>query len=284
MCLVKTNSISGMLIGSLSDKAEKADAKAQSAIDKSSLAEHKADAANTNSSTALSQATDALTKAGKAAESLGKAEDEANKAQTASSSALTLARGARQEADSFEKDIVSAKKQASDAESHLAEALRQAADATAELNRLKSPRSLLHESDVVSALMPFKGTEYMFMSVFADEESITLLVQIDEVLQKAGWKRLWSTAPATYERIENIKDVGSLNAGLTTGIQISINSTEPLTSLQSRPLDKLPQVIKAAVLLNTAISSNLFPPQPEMKVDVQPGTSGAIRITVGKKP
>lgn len=50
MCLVKTNSISGMLIGSLSDKAEKADAKAQSAIDKSSLAEHKADAANRNSS------------------------------------------------------------------------------------------------------------------------------------------------------------------------------------------------------------------------------------------
>jgi hypothetical protein len=109
ICLVKTNDLSGRVIGSLSDKAEKADAEAQSAIDKSSLAEGKSNAAIADSSTALSQAKDALTKAGKAQDSLGKAEDEANKAQTASSNALNLARGARQEADSFEKDIAAAK-------------------------------------------------------------------------------------------------------------------------------------------------------------------------------
>jgi len=146
ICLVRTNTISGILIGSLSDKAEKADTEAQSAIGKSSLAEDKANGANANSSTALSQANDALTKAGKAAKSLGKAEDEANKAQTASYSAMTLAKDARQEADSFEKDITSAKKQAADAESHLAEALNEATTAQSELNRLKTPRSLLHDS------------------------------------------------------------------------------------------------------------------------------------------
>ena len=44
ICLVKTNELSGRVIGSLSDKAEAADSKAQSAVDKSSLAEKKADA------------------------------------------------------------------------------------------------------------------------------------------------------------------------------------------------------------------------------------------------
>src|SRR5437667_2539608 len=46
MCLGKTNSISGMLIGSLSEKAELADTKAQSAIAKSGAAEIKANGAD----------------------------------------------------------------------------------------------------------------------------------------------------------------------------------------------------------------------------------------------
>jgi hypothetical protein len=52
VCLVKTNSISGRLIGSLGDKAGAAEVKAQSALDKSSLAEHKAEVATTTASTA----------------------------------------------------------------------------------------------------------------------------------------------------------------------------------------------------------------------------------------
>ncbi|MFZ0310062.1 MAG: hypothetical protein WAL89_17945 [Candidatus Sulfotelmatobacter sp.] len=44
MCLVKTNSISGTLIGSLSDKAGTADAKAQSALETAGKAGEKADA------------------------------------------------------------------------------------------------------------------------------------------------------------------------------------------------------------------------------------------------
>lgn len=45
-CLVQTNSISGRLVGSLSDKATNAETKAQSALDKSGTAETKADAAS----------------------------------------------------------------------------------------------------------------------------------------------------------------------------------------------------------------------------------------------
>src|SRR5712664_1903758 len=76
VCLVKTNSLSGMLIGSLSEKAEKADSSANTALSNSGLAL-----------------------------------DQSSKATASASNALVLADGARREADSFEKDIVSAKTQ-----------------------------------------------------------------------------------------------------------------------------------------------------------------------------
>jgi hypothetical protein len=64
MCLVKTNSISGILIGSLSEKARAADLKAQSAVDKSALAENEAGEALTESKAAKDAA-------GKAQENVG---------------------------------------------------------------------------------------------------------------------------------------------------------------------------------------------------------------------
>jgi hypothetical protein len=79
VCLVRTNQLSGVVIGSINEEAGEADAKAKAAI--------------TDSSTALSQA----------------------------SNALTLARDARKEADSFEKDIVSAKNKAAAVEERLAD-------------------------------------------------------------------------------------------------------------------------------------------------------------------
>ena len=59
MCLVKTNSISGMLIGSLSEKAGGAETKARTASDKSSLAETRADAAIASASSAATSANEA---------------------------------------------------------------------------------------------------------------------------------------------------------------------------------------------------------------------------------
>jgi hypothetical protein len=59
VCLVKTNSLSGRLIGSLSDKAAAADTKAQSALEASGKAQDKADAI-------AKQANDLLKKYGEA--------------------------------------------------------------------------------------------------------------------------------------------------------------------------------------------------------------------------
>src|SRR6266478_1511566 len=130
-CLIRTNELSGMVIGSLGEKAEEADNKAKTAI--------------VDSSTALSQAKDALNKAGAAQSSLGKAESEARGAQTAASNALTLASGARKEADTFERDIKLAKDQAASAESHLAEALQKATDATRRLSEEESKRAAIEK-------------------------------------------------------------------------------------------------------------------------------------------
>src|SRR5437868_9295345 len=95
-CLVRTNELSGSVIGSLGEQAQEADRKAKAAI--------------SDSSTALCQAKDALSKAGKAQESLAKAEKEASNAEMAASGSLALARNAKKEADSFEQDIAVARK------------------------------------------------------------------------------------------------------------------------------------------------------------------------------
>lgn len=70
LCLVKTNELSGRLIGSLSDKAEAADSKAQSAVDKSSLAEKKADAAEKQADSLTSRMEEASRKLSKLEEGL----------------------------------------------------------------------------------------------------------------------------------------------------------------------------------------------------------------------
>lgn len=267
LCLVRTNTLSSALIGSLDQVAGEADARAK---------------------TALGNSTTALTQSGVAENSSGRALDESNKARASASNALGLASGARQEADSFEKDIASAKTQATEAESHLAEALKRAADATAELDRLKSPRTLINTSELITTLQAFKGTEYTFSSVFQDEESINLLKAIDSALQSAGWKRVKPprTAGPAYNVYGNEVDF-PVTIGLNTGILISVDSSESLTALQSLPVDKMPQLVRAAVVLNVTLSSSLSPPQEKSAakpVDVQPGTSVTVRIAIGKKP
>lgn len=182
ICLVRTNQLSGNVMGSLGDKAEEAGTKARVAM--------------TDSSTALSQAKDALAKAGAAQDSLGKAEDEANKAQAVASNALSLARSARQEADSFEKDIVSAKEQAARAEEHLAEALqrassaeKQAAESRLALETYKAPRMLspLQQAGIATRLRRF-GSMRVDMIIIGDAKEIgDIAGMIGTALQQAGW-------------------------------------------------------------------------------------------------
>jgi hypothetical protein len=160
ICLVRTNELSGSVIGSLGDKSEEADRKAREAI--------------IDSSTALSQAKDALTKAGKAEDSLGKAEDEANKAKTASSNALTLARGARQEADSFETDIRSAKETAGEAKEKVAD--RTLTDGQA--------------VSVAGKVNPFVGQRVQIMTYWDASEPMGLANRILFALRLAKWEYL----------------------------------------------------------------------------------------------
>lgn len=124
-----------------------------------------------------------------ASEASAKAVEKSTKADALAANALTLANGARTEASSFERDIALAKTQAASAESHLADALQRTVQAEAELDRIRTPRSLNNPSALQDALKAFRGTGYTILGCFQDQESIDLLVQIDKVLSDAGWTR-----------------------------------------------------------------------------------------------
>jgi hypothetical protein len=209
---------------------------------------------------------------------------------------LNVARGARKEADSFEADIKAAKAQSGEAKALAgeakgllaevrqlaADARQQASEATTGVNRLKTNRSLSNLSELSRKVKEFEKTEYMFSGVFADEESIQLLAQIDDALRHAGWQR--TKAPHQFPALMIFGKDDDVHAVISTGIQVSVDSSESLAALQPLPLEKLPQLVRAAVVLNIVLGSNVFPPSEPKLVDVQSGTSKSIRIVIGKKP
>jgi hypothetical protein len=174
-----------------------------------------------------------LTKSSEAETKADAAKTTSGKAVAESSSAMTIASGARQEADSFEQDIVSAKTQAAEAESHLAEALGKAARAQEELNRFKTPRSLTSIPELIAALEPFKGTEYVFTSVFQDEESMRLVEAINSALKDAGWKRGKSVGgfPGVTFHGKDTSDL-SVAIGFNIGIRVWVESPRLLTLIR----------------------------------------------------
>jgi len=237
-----------------------------------------------DSSTALSQAKDALSKAAAAEASLGNAESEANRAQAASSSAVTLAEQARTEADSFEADIRSAKKQAAEAEAHLKEATKRANALTAQLDRITTPRSVLNSPQIIASLEPYKDTEYTFSAVCQEEECTNLLKEIDAMLQNAGWKRVKPPSGFPAINIYGNEADFAVTLSLTSGIRISIDSSDP-SKTRSLQIKDLPQPVRAAITLNLDIFSNLSPQEiGEHKVGIDKGTSSVVRISVGQKP
>jgi len=227
-------------VGSLKGQAEQADEKAKKAI--------------ADSSTALSQATEALDKSEKAQESL--------------SNALALARDARREADSFEAEIKVAKQQAADAESHLAEALKQTAAATAELNRLKTARTLNKEQldRISSAMKKFAGTPYDLW-ITADSDSAALLELIDPALRAAGWKFNINAGFFSY---------GPGKAGLTTQSGVSVHV----------PQEHIKEWGDATVALCTVLTNEGLPATPFQ--DTPEGEKGMprdrIHVIIGSKP
>jgi hypothetical protein len=218
------------------------------------------------------------------------ARDDARTASEFSGKAQDLAMSARKEADSFEARIKSATDTAIAAESHLAEALKRAADATADLNRLtseldrvRSPRTLVNIDNLVSRLVRFKGTTYKFDTVFGDGESS--VKQIETVLTRAGWKRIVSTEPrfgVPALPVFGPKDL--VEIGAYDGIVVSVDSDKAVEFLKSLPPDKLPPLVQVAIGLSDALFSSLSPAAEEKTiVDVEQGTSTVIRINVGKK-
>jgi hypothetical protein len=253
------------------------------------------------------KAQEALGKAKKAAEdsdsAISKAAEAITKSQSAgmaSGAALTLARGAREEADTFEKDIKSAKAQsgeaktlASDAKALLsdvrtlaAQAQQRASEATAGVARISTPRSLINVPELASALEPFKDTEYAFSSVFQDSESIDLLKAIDSLLQQAGWKKVKGPGGFPAVNVYGKEDGFAVPIGFNVGVQASVDSSESLTALQSLSVEKLPPPVGAAAVLTIRLGLQILPQSTDnvKPVDVHSGTSKTVRIAVGKKP
>ncbi len=187
-----------------------------------------------------------------------------------------------------EENLGNAKKDAALALQHAAEANR-----IAEEERLKrvqieermKPRSLKPSPQAVSALKAYKGTEYTFLSVFSDEESINLLKQLDSILLSAGWTRV--KPPHAYPAINvyGQQQDFAVPSGLGSSIRISVDSDTPLATLQATPVDKLPAPASAAVVLAMELTASLAPPQDDgIKANVQSGKSMTVRIEIGRKP
>lgn len=212
------------------------------------------------------------------------AKTKSGEAKSDAGAAKLLATGARTEADSFEKKIALANKTATEAESHLAEAVKSADVLTAKLDRITTPRSLPHSPQIIALLRPFRGTEYMFTGVCEDTECVKLLRDIDSVLGDAGWKRI--KAPHRFPGLVlwgNKADDDGAGFDFEPGIKVSIESQIP--KIEQLQLTDLPQYIRAAVVLNTMLASNVSPPENTgVLVDTKDGTSTVISIAVGRKP
>jgi hypothetical protein len=215
----------------------------------------------------------------------------------------------KKDSASFELDIANAKRGAADALERAAKAeenlgnakkdaalaLQHAADANriAEEERLKrvqieermKPRSLKLGPLAMSTLRAYKGTEYTFSSVFADEESITLLKQLDSILHSAGWTRV--KPPHAYPAINvyGQEQDFAVASSLSSSIKVSVDSELSLATLQATPVGQLPAPAGAAVVLAVELTASLAPPQDDgVKANVQPGKSTTVRIEIGRKP
>lgn len=230
----------------------------------------KARNAANNASTALNNSKEAETKSSDAVDKAGKAQKSAH--------------DARQEADSFDARIVSATNKATEAESHLAGALHEATEAQAELNRLKTPRSLTNPSALISVLEAFKRTEYTFVGAFSDEDSITLLKEIDTALQLAGWKR--QPPPLKGGIVLTIGKDFQVPPDVRTGVRMEVESTEKLEVLKQLPTSALPRYIQAGAALKRGLYASIMPTQEDLNtpLGVNQGTSTVVAILVGKKP
>lgn len=250
VCLIKTNELSGEVIGSLDEKARDASEKALAAL--------------SDSTSATMKSEHAVSDANSAKQSSEKATLESDTAQKVASNAIDLATGAREEADSFEQDISAAKQQAANAESHLADAMKEAANAELELAKLKLPRALSQEQKerLVLELKTKAGQKFSF-AVAGDSESIDLLGTLRDVFARSGWIKIPSTG---YGAI-NVGD-----AALAYGRGVII---------QFSPAAKT-ETVSIANFVAQALSTEGIASKAER--DPRVGDSSSLNVLVGTKP
>jgi hypothetical protein len=270
-CLVQTNSISGQLIGSLSDKATNADRKAQSALNKSVDAETKADEAEAKSG-------EALRRAQAAEDSLAKAEGDARKAQIAAENALATATDASSRATNAEALFGKAEAEAKNA-------LLFAQEANEVAEKLKwrtlSPKQ---QKEIVGGLLGFIGHPAVEVGSYGmDGEGALLATQIMSVIHKA-----------TGAMPKDARASKVVTGGFETGVQIR------------GPQSEMPFMRKLGHLLQTIGELDVSINAPELSGGVaitggaalsggavlsgggqltsQVPATGPVRVFVGLKP
>jgi hypothetical protein len=206
-------------------------------------------------------AADAKTSADSAADASKRASDAAGEAES-------LAHSARQEADSFAKDIVSAKNQAALAESHLAEARRSAAEADAkavaaarDLANYEAPRTLTDQQaqNIAATLKPFGQQEFEVIPYWDSKESMGIAQRIADILVGlAGWK------------LEQPTGFTALMGGLI-GVKVDIH---PLADANSNG---------AAKALVTVLNQNGIEAKLEIENPTNNPKNNKINLSVGAK-
>jgi hypothetical protein len=190
--------------------------------------------------------------ANSAAEASSLANAFSNKAVDSSKYALSIAKGARQEADSFEKDIASAKEQAT--------------ESAVELAKLKAPRVIKPEDQqaVCNELTTFAGTKFD-MYVATSQEAIDLMGSIKAILICAKWVQV------DAKQIIGLSD-SNPRVGLTTvsGVKIEI--------ADSRTQD-WDSIIRITAPLLRAVGIDAHAGRVLTGLD-----SEAIHVSVGNKP
>jgi hypothetical protein len=151
--------------------------------------------------------------------------------------------------------------------------------------RLKLPRSLNDSASLIEKLSKLGEAQYVFTSVFQDEESALFLRSIDEVLQKSHWKRGPDVRGFPGVNIYGPQGLG-VPIGFNTGIRISVEVPGWDSSMELRPFEKQPEILRQAVTLNTELFIHTIPLGPSSAPDrvlVQNGDPGFIMIAVGRK-
>jgi hypothetical protein len=211
---------------------------------------------------------------------VSQAQKDAGSAKDSAGRTLCALKEAKQELSEIDK-------KASEADSHLAAALQKAVDLQTELRLLRTPRSLKNVSRLKSSLVNFPRTEYSFMGVANDMESINLLRAIDSTLHDAGWIRV-KLLNSNEFGVLNLDVFGDKDFGVPTtagsGVWIMVKSPVAIPLLESEPSGMRPANVRAADALHAALDASIFPKNPAENVTVLKGDSSSVLILVGAKP